>query len=72
MIDDPLEWLAVSLDDDEPTIPDALGDGWISLVTQDEVTRPIRALDEDEPPPDAEWELEVESMFRTRPLPRAS
>ena len=71
MIDDPLEWLAVSLDDDEPTIPDALGDGWISLVSNDDVTRPSRALD-DEEPPDSEWELEVESMLRTQPVPRAN
>ena len=46
MIDDPFEWLAVALDDDEPTIPDAFGHGWWHRVANDEETRPVLALDD--------------------------
>ena len=66
MIDDPLEWLAVALEDDEPTIPDALGQGWPHLTAFDEETRRLAAVAEDEPP-DVEWELELEGELRTGP-----
>ena len=73
MIDDPLEWLAVALEDDEPTIPDAIGQGWPHLVAFDEETRRLAAVAGGEPP-DVEWELELDSELRAslaRPL-RAS
>ena len=47
MIDDPLEWLSVALDDDEPTIPDAIGHGWGHQFVHEEETRPVLALDDD-------------------------
>ncbi|HEU5055724.1 MAG TPA: hypothetical protein VFU21_04340 [Kofleriaceae bacterium] len=60
MTDDPLEWLAVALDDDEPTIPDAIGHGgWPHLFLHDDDTGPTNAIDDDEAPPEADWELEL-------------
>ncbi len=71
MIDDRLEWLAVAFDDDEPTIPDALGDGWPHLVGFDaDETRRSAALTGDDEPPEAEWELELEDELVTRRAPR--
>lgn len=46
MIDDPFEWVALALDDEEPTIPDAFGHGWSHRVANDEETRPVLALDD--------------------------
>jgi hypothetical protein len=66
MIDDPLEWLAVALEDDEPTIPDAIGQGWPHLVAFDEETRRLAAVAGGEPP-DVEWELELDSELRASP-----
>lgn len=67
MMDDPLEWLALALDDDEPTIPDALA--WHDPPGFDDQTQRTGALDDDESP-EAEWELELESELR--PALRAS
>jgi len=47
MIDDPLEWLAVALDDDEPTVPDVPVDGWSPADPLDDQTLPVLALDDD-------------------------
>ena len=47
MIDDPLEWLAVALDDDEPTVPDVPVDGWSPPDPLDDQTLPVLALDDD-------------------------
>lgn len=68
MIDDPLEWLAVTLEDDEPTIPDALGPSWLHLGSSDEDTGLPTAIDDD--PREAEWELELEAELTTRPRGR--
>jgi hypothetical protein len=63
MIDDPLEWLAVTLDEEDPTIPDALE--WRDSLDLDDETHRITALDDDAPP-EAEWELELESDLLPR------
>ena len=47
MIHDPLEWLAVALDDDEPTVPDAPADAWSPPDLHDDQTLPALALDDD-------------------------
>ena len=66
MIDDPLEWLAVSLDDEEPTVPDTLAwDDPLDALALDDDTRRTTAL-ADDAPPEAEWELELESDPRPR------
>jgi hypothetical protein len=66
MIDDPLEWLAVALEDDEPTIPDAIGQGWPHLVAFDEETRRLAGIADDDSP-EVDWELELEGELRPRP-----
>jgi hypothetical protein len=63
MIDDPLEWLAVTLDEEDPTIPDELE--WRDSLELDDETHRTTVLDDDEPP-EAEWELELESDLRPR------
>lgn len=56
--DDSFEWLAV-LDDDEPTIPDALGQGgWPHIRLYDEDTGPTNPLDETGDQ-SVDWELEL-------------
>jgi hypothetical protein len=65
MIDDQLDWLAVTLDEEDPTIPDA--PEWRDLLELDDETRRTAAL-ADDAPPEAEWELELESDL----LPRLS
>ena len=59
MTDDPMEWLVLALDDDEPTIPDA--PAWPDALEQ---TRPTTVYEDDDEPPEAEWELEIESEMR--------
>lgn len=59
MTDDSLEWLSVALDDDDPTIPDALGQGrWPHIRLYDEDTGPAIALDETSDQ-SVDWELEL-------------
>jgi hypothetical protein len=67
MIDDPLEWLAVALDEDEPTIPDALA--WQDRIELDDETRRTFALEDtfDDEAPEVGWELELEAELGTRP-----
>jgi hypothetical protein len=64
MIDDPLEWLAVALEEDEPTIPDAMA--WDDPSDLEETRRTFALEDTFDEPPDDEppevgWELELES-----------
>jgi hypothetical protein len=63
MIEDALEWLAVTLDEEDPTIPDA--PEWRDSLDLDDVTHRTTVLDDDAPP-EAEWELELESDLLPR------
>jgi len=58
MTDDSMDWV-LALDDDEPTIPDA--PAWPDALEQ---TRPTTVYEDDDEPPEAEWELEIESEMR--------
>ncbi len=65
MTDDSMDWVLV-LDDEEPTIPDA--PAWPDALDR---TRPTTIFEDDEEaPPEAEWELEIES--EQHPTLRAS
>ena len=63
MTDDAMDWLAVALDDDEPTIPEAIA--WPPFPYDDE-THPMSGLGGDEELPEIDWELELDSEILTR------
>ena len=54
MIDDPLEWLSVALQDDEPTIPDPSAHGWWYATGHEEETRDMLADDDEDG--DSPWD----------------